>query len=321
MTKAKVIIADLDLNYTTKLQYKFIREFLNKIDLEIITERSYFEEFFSKSQSADVLIISDKLYTPQIRLHDIKNIFLMQEEDEDSEISDLYITNIYKYSDLRDIFNKIIGKSRGSLNISDLESKDTQIITVTSAVGGIGKTTIAMGLANSLANDYKKVLFIEASRLQTFQYKLKDKSVIDNHKFYLDLLNPKIDVYKSIKNFIRTENFSYIPAFKASLLTLKIDYSIYEKIAIMAKESRDYDYIIIDTETIFDIYKTRMLNLADKVLIITADEEYVVSATNNFMNNIDCVNQEKYEFIKNKGNNGEILSLDEIGKIKKIICL
>ena len=49
MTKAKVIIADLDLNYTTKLQYKFIREFLNKIDLEIITERSYFEEFLSKS--------------------------------------------------------------------------------------------------------------------------------------------------------------------------------------------------------------------------------------------------------------------------------
>lgn len=40
MARPKVIIADEDANYIVPLQFKFVTDFFNKIDLEIITDRA-----------------------------------------------------------------------------------------------------------------------------------------------------------------------------------------------------------------------------------------------------------------------------------------
>lgn len=46
MARPKVIIADEDASYIVPLQFKFVTDFFNKIDLEIITDRAYFDEYF-----------------------------------------------------------------------------------------------------------------------------------------------------------------------------------------------------------------------------------------------------------------------------------
>ena len=44
MEKPRVIIADTDINYIVPLQLKFIRDYFDKIDLEIITDKEF--DFF-----------------------------------------------------------------------------------------------------------------------------------------------------------------------------------------------------------------------------------------------------------------------------------
>lgn len=44
MARPRIIIADTDVNYILSLQLKFVEEFFEKIDLEIITDRNYFEK-------------------------------------------------------------------------------------------------------------------------------------------------------------------------------------------------------------------------------------------------------------------------------------
>ena len=61
MARPKVIIADEDANYIVPLQFKFVTDFFNKIDLEIITDRAYFDDYFSKPQNAEILF--QKSYT------------------------------------------------------------------------------------------------------------------------------------------------------------------------------------------------------------------------------------------------------------------
>ena len=323
MAKSRIIIADEDQDYIASLQFKFVTEFFNKIDLEIITDRSYFEELFSRPQSADVLIVSDKLYISSIKLHDIKNIFLLQEDDEIEEDEDRRISRIFKYSSLRDIFMKIRAKSRDSLSFTSVEKKRSQIITVTSAVGGIGKTTLAMGLAKALEENYKKALYIEASRLQTFQYRLDNKAFLEDSSFYLNLLNSKGIIYEDLKAFVRKESFSYIPAFKASLMTLSLKYSVYEEIAKKVKQSGDYDYIIVDAESCFDEYNISLLNSSDKVIVVTENDEYVINATNRFMENVGVNREDKYYYLINKRNKNEldILSLSENCKLLTLALL
>lgn len=62
MSRPRIIIADTDVNYIQSLQLKFIEEFFEKIDLEIITEREYFDELFSVPQKAEILVVSEDLY-------------------------------------------------------------------------------------------------------------------------------------------------------------------------------------------------------------------------------------------------------------------
>ena len=300
MANPKVIIADTDINYIAPLQYKFITDYFNNIDLEIITDRQYFEDYFSMPRNAEVLIVSEDLYNQSIKRHDIKNVFLMSEHMDDGATGDLSINRLYKYTSIMEIFSEIVAKSSKELATGAVEKKETQVILVTSACGGVGKTTVAMGIAASLAEGYQRVLYINASMLQNFQYLLDNESPITGIEMYSSLYNPTENVYLDIKKEIRQNIFDYLPEFKAALPSIGIDYSVFLKIALSAKKNRDYDFIIIDADSMFDEEKLNMIDAADKVIVVTDQSVNSVNATNHFVANVNGVNSEKYIFVCNR---------------------
>jgi cellulose biosynthesis protein BcsQ len=299
MAKPRVIIADTDENYIVPLQLKFAKDFFDLIDIEIITSREYFDELFMKPQKAEILIVSDELYDVSIQKHNIANVFVMLEQYEEEQTGDLNVVKLFKYTSIKEIFNEIVGKSAGVLNIGAIEKKETQIILVTSASGGVGKTTVAMGISASLTKNYKRVLYINAAHLQTFQHMLENRSVITDSEVYAKLVLPTDNVYADIKHTIRKELFNYFPPFKAALMSLGLSYSIFEKIIISAKKSGEYDFILVDADVIFDEEKAALLDLADKVLIVTDQSLAAVLATNNLVSNINGISTEKYVFVCN----------------------
>lgn len=305
MAKPRVIIADEDANYIIPLQFKFVKDFFDKIDLEIISEREYFDEFFSKPQNAEILIVSEELYESSLQRHNIGNIFLMSESQDEGQTGELNVNRLFKYTSIKEIFNEIIGKSAGALNIAVAEKKETQIILVTSAAGGVGKTTIAMGVAASLAKNYKRVLYINAAHLQAFQYMLENQTPISATDVYARLAKPTEHVYTEIKHIIRTEMFSYLPPFKAALISLGVSYSIYQKIALSAKKTDEFDYIVIDADSAFDDEKAQLMDISDKVVMVTNQSVASVYATNNLVSNINGLNVEKYFFVCNDFNSEE----------------
>ncbi len=300
MVKPRVIIADTDINYIIPLQLKFAKDFFDSVDLEIITDRDYFEELFSKPQKAEILIVSDELYDSTLQKHNISNIFLMMEEYEEGGTEELNICKLFKYTSIKEIFSTIIGKSASHLNIEGNSKEETQIIVVTSANGGAGKTTIAMGISACLTKNYKRVLYINAGRLQSFQYMLENTTPISSPDVYAKLSNPGENVYSDIRHIIRKEIFCYIPAFKAALMSVGLEYSIYAKLALGAKKSSEYDFVVIDAESTFDGEKTMLFDIADKVIIVTEQSISAVNATNALISNINGTNSDKYVFVCNK---------------------
>lgn len=299
MARPKVIIADEDANYIVPLQFKFVTDFFNKIDLEIITDRAYFDDYFSKPQNAEILIVSEELYDSFLQRHNIQNIFVMMEQYDEGGTGELNVNQIFKYTSIKEIFNEIIGKSAGALNVAAVEKKETQIILVTSAAGGVGKTTVAMGVAACLVQNYKRVLYIEAASLQSAQYMLENDTPISSPDIYTKLLNPSDSIYADIKHVIRKEVFSYIPPFKAAIMSVGLSKNIYMDIAVSAKKSGEYDYIVVDTDSVFDEFKADLLNVADKVIFVTKQNRMSVMAVNTLMSNINGVNNEKYLCIQN----------------------
>ena len=110
-----------------------------------------------------------------------------------------------------------------------------------------------MGVSAFLTKYYeKRVLYLNASRLQNFQYMLDNDTPVTSHEIYTKLLNPSGQIYEEIKHVLRKESFSYLPAFKAALMSVGLQYEVYGKIALSAKKSRDFDFIVIDAECTFD---------------------------------------------------------------------
>lgn len=297
MAKPRVIIADTDEYYIASIQSKFARDFFDCIDIEIITSREYFNELFSEPQKAEILIVSEQLYDEMLQRHNISNIFVMMEQGE-KQTGDFNIVKLSKYTSVKEIFNEIINKSAKELKIKK-NQYGTQIIVITSASGGVGKTTVAMGMSACLTKNFKKVLYVNACRLHAFQYMLDNPSVIKEPDIYSNLLNSNTTVYLDIKHLIRNELFSYIPPFKAALMSIGLNFSIYEKIVVSAKSSGEYDYIVVDVENTFDENLTRFLDMADKVIIVLNQTNKSVNYTNQFVSNISGINGEKYAFVCN----------------------
>ena len=194
MKKPRVIIVDEDSNFLIALQHKFVTEFFNKIDLEVISDKNYFEKLFAVPQSVEILIISEKFYASSLRRHNIDHIFIMMEQIEDVVQEDPILTKLFKYSSVKEIFIEITGKSEEIFNIDSVEKKETQILLFTSASGGVGKTAIAMGVATCLTQDYRRVLYVNASKLNTFQYKLNNNTPINGTDIYSKLLENNKDI-------------------------------------------------------------------------------------------------------------------------------
>lgn len=299
MAKPRIIIVDTDINYIIPLQLKFVEEFFEKIELEIITQEEYFNTLFSTPQRADILIISEDMYSHAMHKHNISHIFVMNEQYEEDQTADLNVNHIFKYTSIKEIFNEITGKSADVLKLDRVSKQETQVILFYSASGGTGKTTTAMGVSASLTKNYKRVLYINAARLQVFQQLLGNPSAITAADVYAKLASANEHIYSEIKHVIRKELFSYIPPFKAALMSLGLQYSVFEKLILSAKKSGDYDFIIVDADVTFDEDKAALINMADKVVIVVNQTLASVLATNILVTNINGAAADKYIFLCN----------------------
>lgn len=299
MSKPKVILADPDLSYIFPLQQKFILEFYRKIELEVITDLTYFKEFFSTPQEATALIVSEKFFSSNIRRHNIHSVFVLCDSDIDSFQNESNVYRIFKYSSVNEVYNTVVGKTQGTLKSIEAEQRKPLVITVYSPIGGAGKTTVALGISACLSNRFKRVLYLKAENLQTTHPHLADKSLVpDTEIDSVRLLN--VDhAFQSIRETIRNEGFSYLPAFRHALMSYGLHYSIFKNIAIGARESKEYDVIVIDSETSFEEDKISLFDISDTVLVITKNSHSSSETMRAFFSNIDTSKKEKYIVICN----------------------
>lgn len=299
MSRLLVVIADENEQYLSALEYKFLQELDDKIDLEIISDRAYFEQFFATPKTAEIVAVCESFYSRDLQKHNINNLFVLTENKTDGNTAELSVNRIYKYTGIKEIYNELMYRSRDKIEDDNAAEKETKIIAMHSAIGGSGKTVLGMALADSLEQNHCRVLYINAESIQEFGYYLKDKSGLTGEAVR-SLKNDLKHTYTNVRPFIRKEGFSYLPPFQVTLDALNLEESVFENLVCTAKESREYDFIIVDIEAGYSREKIRLLQQADKALIILQQDELSVRKTEYLLHNIDVRDREKYMFVCNK---------------------
>lgn len=300
MSKPRILVAEEDLDYSAPLIERFMQEFKSQIQMEIITDPAYFEDLFLHPQKADALICSQSLYTEDLLRHSIGNIFVLCEgmlpEEKPGNVE-----YIYKYDSVQSIFLKIAGKCRTTLGADVIRRREPQIVVVTSAGKSSGATTVALGMSQALCDCYKQVLYIQASHLQDFIWKMSDQSAIPSQIVSTLLAKPQ-SALSLLAPSIRKEGFSYLAPFKSALFSRQIPFSFFAHVAALAKASRKYEYIIVDTDETFDEDKVCLFDLADKVVMVTDQSLTSVKTACLLASNISGIRSSKYIFLCNRFN-------------------
>lgn len=317
MSKPTIILADTDVNYISSLELKFIDALDERINLEVITDKKYFNEYFSTPRTAEIVAVSDELYTEELRKHNISNLCVLVEQTDGGGTEDLELKFIYKYSSLKEIYNGIIGMSGNEELRGDTTTKETQVVLVYSPIGGSGKTSIAIGLCTCLSAN-KRVLYVDAEDINTFGVLLEGAEPMSS-SVYSEFHDSNNQIYLNIKPQIRAERFNYLPPFRGSLSSSGISLSAVIKFVEYAKASKDYDYIVVDVDSTYSDDKATLMSMADKVLMIAMQDRVSAHKMNKLLDNANCTDTEKYIFICNHYNSDAPNHIVSTGTKKYIV--
>jgi CRP-like cAMP-binding protein/tetratricopeptide (TPR) repeat protein len=161
------------------------------------------------------------------------------------------------------VTNKMISSNRKAAS-----QQDCQIITVASAKDGYGKTTLAASLAKMLTSELnKKILFVDLDLYFASGTHLmgvhSPRSIVD----ISNKANTEGENFEIKNELVRqSDNLWVVPAPRSFLDAEHIHSS--DIIKILKECKKDFDYIIVDTGSIFDENLFTVLDTADYIFFL-----------------------------------------------------
>lgn len=314
-----VVVIELDEDYLLPLEMKLAFAADEKVHFEFITEKGEYQKYFEKLRKIDVLVIDEKLFTEEISRHNIERIYILTEEAENEKTEQEKRTSViklFKYSNLNSLIGMILPDKWLNKNKGEIKG---QIIVTCSPAGGTGCTTVSIGVAGFLANKQRKVLYINTQQIQYFQYYFDCKDCLPIT--VAATIGQKNNQYDSLKQYIKQETFDYLPELPSTRSNLNIDVKMYDQLINQISDSQDYDFIVIDAGNDLNLGEWKMLERADKVLVITEQDEYSKYKLKCLQRFVGFSDQEKFilvynRFQMNKENNKNTYDIGAEDKIQ-----
>lgn len=300
MSKPVLVIAIEDENYLLPLELGLAERLFETAQIEVISDRAYFEEFFAVPRSIDLMIVDESFYVPELSRHNIKKTFLLSEDadawDEDegqSKPESQPVVHIFKYLDLQVLMNCIIPAQWGG---TKTQRDRTQVIVVISAQGGAGCTTVALGLGACLKQSLKRTLYINPRTYQSFSFYLENKTAL-SMQGCAKMRMSRAEIYADMKSELQQEGIVYLPALPSARHALAIEENAYIRLIRGAQQSGEYDAIIVDVGNELTAGMIALLDAATKVLVVTNQDRSAAFKLQVLLHNIRCSDKEKFHFV------------------------
>lgn len=301
MAKPLIVIVETDMEHLIPLELKMAEMLLDIADIEIVSEPEYMTEYFTTPRTIDILVIEEDLYSERLSMHTIGKTFVLVDNmgDDDEPVYRMKAAVgetvcLFRYCNINTLVGYIIPLEwSGASN-----QKEPQIVAVVSPAGGTGTTSVSIGISACLKQNLKKVLYLNMENYQDFYYYLENKEMLPT-QVAAYLKNPTADIYAKMKEYIRKEDFAYLPALRTSRESLGITGQGYMELARAAQRSDDYDFIVVEIGNDLNSEVIKFLKYASKVYVVLKQDAYTALKLSVMKYSINCSDKEKYTFICN----------------------
>lgn len=290
MDGPRIVIADEDEKYLTPLVNRILEMTGPDIMPEIITQEQRCREFFRTGRSIDLLVLGKPEWLPERRYHQIRAVVLFTEDQQDNRSSgEGDIVKIYRFSRLQTITNLIFSFLKGEKKGAQ---EKTDILCVTSAAGGAGKTLTALAVAAELNQAGGRTLYLDAEQLQSFDVYLDDAQRLLPREA-IELFGSK-DMEKLADHIRQDGELEYLKGSDVSLMSLGREKDVYAQLLEKLKEDGRYRYIVVDTDSVPDSFKAELLSRSSKVIFVTVPGRAAQARLERYWNNLNIDFQKCY---------------------------
>lgn len=178
-----------------------------------------------------------------------------------------------------------------------MNKRKSNIITVTSSKGGVGKTIFLLNLAGIMAKMDKKVLIVDCDFVGgAVALNLDLKPVKNIYNISLDLLS---NCYRDYKNYITNyhKNIDVVASCKDPREALKINI---DSVLVFLESAKDYyDVVLVDTTHGLTLDNIKLLDKSDTILYMMTNDLMDIKNTSGFMELANSIEMDNIKIILN----------------------
>lgn len=276
-------VCDVEVEYA----YNFM-EYLNRkkglpFEVQAFTGPEVLCEF-AANQQIEILLISDKAVTDEVRKLDVGKLIILSEGVHNPEL-DQY-PSVYKYQASDEIIREVMdcyGAEKAALSGEAIFKKDAAIIGVYSPVGRTQKTSFAVTLGEILAKD-RAVLYLNMENYSGFEELLGE----DYERNLSDLLyyarQENTNLVHKLQGMVRSiQNLDYVPPAVGPMDIQEASIREWTELLKQIVQNSTYETVILDLgDGVCDLFK--ILDICTQIYVPVRSDAFSTAKIHQFEN-------------------------------------
>ena len=260
-----MLIATEDKNYSESISDYISERYGNTVDVSVCSAPEYLEKMLA-GKRYDVALV-EHVFFERINPEDVQLVVLLVDDDVLTDVSKA-TPSVTKYQRISSIVSDILERySKFSGRKHDAGVKIGNVTAIWSPAGGVGKTTVSLAHASSMADDGGKVFYLNLEAFSSMSTYFEETGKSISNVFEM-LGNDEGDIKMLIQGICKQEDgITYLnsPNNYADMQVLSVE-NVIELISACAALT---DELIVDLPCQCDSRTQQVLEFADNVLIVT----------------------------------------------------
>jgi cellulose biosynthesis protein BcsQ len=277
MKKLRLVIAESDSAYLEAISsYLLTSEHVSKFECKFFSGKRRMEQFIQEHHRFDILLTSSDMIPDNFTESSKSTLILLDDDTVSNRESTL--PSVFKYQPLDQLISAVITifyDIHGKKDRIGDSSQCAKIISVYSASGGSGKTTLAVNLSKQLSKQSQRVFYLNFEWLHSTPIFFPSfESHQASQALYYLKSNPNqlISKIESLKQYDPNAKVSYFdfplkPEEMADLNSSEADALITALV-----ETGNYDFIVIDLDSSLEARITTSIEKSDEMIWVLTND-------------------------------------------------